>query len=350
MLQREFVAKNKGTWQGLSALLDRAKGSGLSSLSAEQLHDLGQLYRRASAHLSQARSAGFDRQLRDYLNQLAGRAYARIYAARPTRRFSLSRLFVEEIPQIFRKRAAYIAAAFAIFLVGMVGSYVAVRADERWACALATDRSVNIWRTSTETESPPGEYFARTARAAGAANFAALLATNNIQVALRAFAFGMLLGLGTVFLLLVNGAMLGTFFAVGASAGKLWFVTAVVGPHGVTELSAVFIAAAAGLLLGHAIVDPGDLFRRDALRIAARDAVKLVVGTVPMFAVAAFIEAYVSPQTEGLFAGELPRVLFGLLVGLVFWLYLFFGDTLFGSGHAVALDTPPDIRRSRVIT
>ncbi|MCD6360441.1 MAG: stage II sporulation protein M, partial [Armatimonadetes bacterium] len=105
-------------------------------------------------------------------------------------------------------------------------------------------------------------------------------------------------------------------------------LVAVVAPHGVLELSAIFICAGAGLMMGWALVAPGDRLRVDALSAAAREAVVLVVGCIPVFLTAALIEGLLSPQTSGLLRTNEPRVLFGLLTGLVLTVYLFFDHRL----------------------
>lgn len=330
MLTDQFISVNRESWARLTALLDRADRAGLSALSPAELEELARLYRRVAAHLSEARGADVDRETVGYLNRLVTRAYARIYAGSRPRRMGPGRLFAVEVPRTFRRRAAAIGVAVAVSVVAAALSYSAVRSDERWAIPLAPGDAAAGWREFAAGGERAGEYFSDTARALGGPEFSALLMSNNIRVALNAFALGVTLGLGTLYVLLVNGLMLGSFFAVGANAGRLGLFAAVVAPHGVLELSAIFIAGGAGLIIGHALVDPGDLYRRDALRLAATDAVKLVLGTVPMFIVAGIIEATISPQHVGLFADNAPRILFGVMVGAAFWLCLFFGDRLWG--------------------
>ena len=335
-----FVRANRATWQKLSELLDRVERSGLPSLGPEELNELGRLYRRVTAHLSEARTTGVDAEIVSYLNQLATRAYARIYAGSRPRRLGIGRLFAIEVPRTFRRRAAYIGVSFGLSVLVALISFSAVRSDPRWAGALLSPESAAHWDEFARGGHRAGEYFSDTAESLGGPEFASLLMSNNIRVALNAFAFGVTLGLGTLFVLITNGIMLGVFFGVGANAEELLLFASIISPHGVVELSAIFIAGGAGLVLGHSIVDPGDLFRRDALRIAAVDAVKLVLGTVPMFIVAGVIEAMISPQHQGLFGEDIPRVLFGLMMGVAFWLYLFFGDRLWGARGEGGKSTP----------
>ena len=119
--------------------------------------------------------------------------------------------------------------------------------------------------------------------------------TNNIQVGFLAFAFGITLGLGTLYILAMNGMLLGALAALFAKHGYLYQFSALILPHGFMELTAVFICGGAGILLGYSLVDPGDLSRNDSLVLGGKDAVKLVFGVIPLFVAAAAIEGFVTP-------------------------------------------------------
>jgi uncharacterized membrane protein SpoIIM required for sporulation len=332
MLDTGFVARHGAHWQRLSGLLDRAERDGLHALTPAELQELMRLYRRVTAHLAEARTSSQPLETVRYLNQLTSRAYTRVYAGSRSRHLRLGYLFAVEVPRTFRRRIRYVGVAVAISLLGAVAAFTAVQYDERWGAALTNAAASQAWREFGESKRPAGAYFSDTARSLGGPEFAGLLMSNNIQVALRAYALGVTLGLGTVYVLLMNGAMLGVFMGAGAVSGKLALFCAIIAPHGVVELSAIFIAAGAGLMLAASLVDPGDLPRREALRRAAVESVRLVLGTVPLFVVAGLTEAFISPQQTGLFETNAPRVLFGLLTGTACWLYLLFGDRLWGAG------------------
>jgi uncharacterized membrane protein SpoIIM required for sporulation len=118
---------------------------------------------------------------------------------------------------------------------------------------------------------------------------------NNFQVSFFAFSGGILLGLGTIYVLVSNGFMLGVLAAgvTSTSAGvQFW---AFVAPHGVIELPAIIISGAAGLLIGQALVDPGPYSRLDALRVAGREAAVIMLGVISFLAVAGIVEGFFSP-------------------------------------------------------
>ena len=316
-------------WERLTELVTQVQRRGLQSLRAHELDELATLYRRATTALARARTRNQDPQIINYLNQLVGRAHACVYSGGVAPRLRLGYLFGVEIPRTFRENLHYIVVAFAVTVGAAALAYVMVSLDYRWASVLMPERFAEAVETFCQSEKSPGEYFSDIAEMLGGANFSALLMSNNITVALKAFAFGATFGLLTLYVLVVNGLMLGNFLAIGAHHGRLLDLVGVVIPHGALELSAVFIAGGAGLMIGHALVAPGDMLRRDALNCAAIKAVKLAVGTIPMFIVAALIEGLLSPQYQGLFQHNGPRLVVGLLTLALLALYLFFGDRIF---------------------
>ncbi len=147
------------------------------------------------------------------------------------------------------------------------------------------------------------------------AAFSTFLIVNNTQVAILAFAAGVFFCIGTFVILAYNGMVIGAVGGVLVESGEAAFFIELVAAHGVLELSAVVIGAAAGLRMGWALVDPGLQTRREAVQAAAHAAIRMVVGTVPWFVLAGIIEAFVSRR--GLPA--LPMAVVGVIVGGVFW-------------------------------
>ncbi len=137
---------------------------------------------------------------------------------------------------------------------------------------------------------------ARQAMASLSPVLSAFIAVNNVQVAVVAFAGGMTLGLLTVYALLMNGALLGVLGAVFTQAGIPLDFWSLIVPHGSVELPAIVLAGGAGLMLARGLVFPGDLPRGAALREAAGPSVRVVLGTVPLFAIAALVEGFITPR------------------------------------------------------
>jgi uncharacterized membrane protein SpoIIM required for sporulation len=142
--------------------------------------------------------------------------------------------------------------------------------------------------------------------------------TNNIRVTFYAFALGAMLGVGTLYILAFNGASFGAVVALTYRAGFGNDLLSFVVGHGVIELSCIFIAGGAGLLIGTALLMPGDLSRGDALKSRGMEAVRLIVGCVPLLVVAGIIEGFISPQPISPFI----KIGIGVLTGIAMYSYL----------------------------
>jgi len=315
-------------WERLAELVQAVDADGLRELSADELDELARLYRRAASDLARARARRYDPSVVRYLNDLVGRAAGLVYGGRLRRRFRAGVFFLATVPRTFRAALPYMAISFLLFMgAAVVAASLAAR-EPAWADELFSPQIRMVVEEFLSDDAPSGQYFADAQASLGADQLSAAIALNNVKVALIAFSLGITFCLGTIWALISNGLMLGAFLGVGAWHDRLEDILAIVAPHGVLELSAIFICGGAGLMIGWAIIAPGDRLRADALATAARKAVTLVIGCVPMFLIAGAIEGVLSPQTSGLMQANEPRILFGVMTGLILLLYLFAGDRL----------------------
>jgi uncharacterized membrane protein SpoIIM required for sporulation len=125
-----------------------------------------------------------------------------------------------------------------------------------------------------------------------------LIATNNIRVAVLAFVLGFTFGLGTTFVLFNNGLMLGTVFGVCHNYGMADRLLTFIAPHGVLELTAIFISGGAGLLISRSLLFPGRYKRMDSLKLVSKEATGMFCGCIPLLLVAGMIEGFISPRTD----------------------------------------------------
>lgn len=308
----EFIARRRESWERLEALVERA-GAGLAGLSAEELRELGRLYRQAAADLAVARRDLPGHAVVGFLNGLVARGHGAVYresgagGAARVRAF-----FAAGFPRAFRATWPATLAAFLMFFLPALAGFAATYRDPTLAAALLPGTEFIV-----EEVQAGNEWWLRI-NAEGPAQASAEIMTNNIGVAFRAFAGGVVFGVYTLYVLVTNGLLLG--IVAGAAqrfdfAANLWgFVAA----HGVVELSVIFIAGGAGLQLGWALLRPGLLTRRAALVVAARRALILILGCVPLLVIAGLIEAFISPA-------PLPLALklaVALLSGMALALYL----------------------------
>jgi uncharacterized membrane protein SpoIIM required for sporulation len=327
---RTFVERHKPTWERLEALLQRCHSAGgVSKLSSEELCELGSLYQQAASHLALARTRNYHQETVTYLNQLMGRAHGVMHARRHGRSVRLGYFFGIEVPATFKKCLRYFIVCAGLLVAGTLIGGFATAGNPGWAEIFTTPSFRAQVESFLAETNAPGEYFSDISEAIGGPGFAGFLMTHNIKVALICFVAGISFGLGTLYLLAGNSLMLGAALGLGAYQGKLITMGAVVVPHGVIEISAILLAAAAGLRFGYSLVNPGDMLRRDALVIAAHEAVRLVAGTIPIFIVAGLIEGIISPLASGTLGSNIARYAIGGLTGATLYVYLFYGDRLF---------------------
>ncbi|HVG38111.1 MAG TPA: stage II sporulation protein M, partial [Pyrinomonadaceae bacterium] len=283
-----FIHERKRAWQRLEELLARLDRSSLRRLHREEVRELGDIYRRTASDLAIARVESRDPQLINYLNNLVIRAHGRIYRAESQGGRRVRQFFVRDFPQTFRRTWRYTALSFLLFLIFGALAFLTTWRDPEFAEVAGIDsyfREVVIknrtrwWERLNE------------ANQVGASE----ILTNNIGVTFYAFTLGPTFGLGTLYVLIFNGLMIGAVLALTYQAGYgNELVTFMVG-HGVIELSCIFMSCGAGLMLGGAILAPGDLSRADALRLRAVEAVHLIIGSALLLVVAGIIEGFVSP-------------------------------------------------------
>jgi uncharacterized membrane protein SpoIIM required for sporulation len=283
-----FIDQHKTTWQRLEELLKLLDSSSLRKLHREEVRELGRIYRRTASDLAVARAESRDPRLINYLNSLVIRAHGRIYQADAQGGSRVKEFFARDFPQTFRRTWAYTAVSFSVFLLFSVIGFVGTKADPDFSELVGVApafRELNI-ETKTHWWENLNE-----ANQVGASS----IFTHNIQVTIYTFAFGALFGVGTIFYLAYNGANIASVLALTYRAGfGNDLLTFMVG-HGVIELSCIFIAGGAGLLIGSALLMPGDLSRADALKSRGKDAVRLMMGVAVLLVFAGIIEGFISP-------------------------------------------------------
>ncbi len=284
-----FIDERKGAWQRLEDLLKLLDRSSLKRLHREEVRELGRIYRRTASDLAIARAESRDPRLVNYLNSLVIRAHGRIYRADPSEgRRRVRDFFARDFPRTFRRTWRYTALAFSACLLSGALCFLGTWHDPEFSELAGVpaywrernvDRKVRWWKEINQANQ-----IADTG-----------IATNNIQVTFNAFASGALFGVGTLYYMAVNGASIGAILALTFRAGYGRELLTFMAGHGVIELTCIFIAGGAGLLFGTALLLPGDLPRFDNLRLRGREAAYLIVGCVPLLAVAGTIEGFVSP-------------------------------------------------------
>ena len=306
-----FIDERKDNWQRLEDLLGLLRGSSLRYLTKTEVREFGELYRRAAADLAIARSETRDPKLINYLNSLVIRAHGKVYRSEGEGVSTIRRFFAKDFPQEVRRASKFSLIAFAVFMIFGSLSFALCLFDPEFGTTIglddirmAAETNVRWWETLNE------------ANQIGSSS----ILTNNIRVAFMAFAFGAFFGIGTLYILLMNGVSIGGVLGVCYRTNPAFgndLVTFMVA-HGVLELTAIFMAGGAGMMIGYALIDPGDLTRTQALKKAGARATKVVIGCACVLFVAGVIEGFLSPSA----APPAIKVATGILTGLMFFAYI----------------------------
>jgi len=308
-----FINERKNVWERLEELLRLLDRMTLRKLHREEVRELGRIYRRTASDLAIARAESRDPRLINYLNSLVIRAHGRIYRADAQGGRRIRDFFARDFPQSFRRTWRYTATAFGIFVAFSVIAFFGTRHDPDFSEFAGISP---VFREAVINNHTHWWERLNEANQIGSSQ----IFTNNIKVTFYAFALGALFGLGTAYILAFNGAMFGAILALTYHAGfgndlLLGFVIS----HGVIELSCIFIAGGAGFLIGTALLMPGDLSRADALKARGMEAVRLIVGCVPLLVIAGLIEGFISPQP----IPSAIKIGIGAITGITLYSYLF---------------------------
>jgi uncharacterized membrane protein SpoIIM required for sporulation len=287
MISTRWIEKRKPYWSRLEELVNRSKGRGVRAFEHSELQELGLLYRQAASDLATVREDATSRPLAVYLNQLLGRAHNLIYMGRRPGMSGLVRFYARTFPQVFRETFPLTALAFAITAITAIAGCAVTLHDPAFAHRvlgpqmMETIEQRKMWTESIVTVKPVA---------------AAGILTNNLIVAFSMFASGITAGVWTIYLLTINGLLLGVVGAATARAGMAAQLWSFVAAHGVLELPAIFIAGGAGLEIARGMLFPGLLPRRESLARAGGRGAQLLLGTVPMLLIAGSIEGFISPS------------------------------------------------------
>jgi uncharacterized membrane protein SpoIIM required for sporulation len=315
-----FVEDRRARWARLAALVQEAQGR-VTRLNAEETLEVGHLYRAATSDLAIAQRDFKRDAVAERLNDLVAAAHAIVYSEAPASRGRIWRVISREIPQSARASLPYTLAAFLLVLVPAIVTLVAglISPDVAASSLPQAERDELVRRV-------PGSEIPIDARPVAGP----LIIANNIYVSVVAFGGGLTLGLLTIYALVENGAMLGTIFAVLIARGVAGNLLTFILSHGFLELSAIFFSGGAGLRFAWAILHPGELYRRDAIRLAGLQAIQVMFLVAATLTVAGILEAFVSPTL-------LPvavKLAIGVTTGALLWGYVLFA----GTGRFAAYD------------
>ncbi len=325
----EFISERKEEWDRLESITRKMGPAGNRGLSREELWDLGRLYSAAVSDLSALRSSelGSDpnNEIIKYLNYQVAYVHGMIYRAPRLSWGILKNFLISGFPHAFRESISYIfTAALVLIMAGLTGFFLSLNEPAVIELLvpesmIATVEKGDVWFKHVYTVAPMAS---------------SQLMTHNISVTFLIFASGIIFGIVTLFLLALNGLLIGAVAALCANHGLSLDFWSFLLPHGSLELTAIFIAGGAGLIIGRSIIDPGPYRRSEFLALRSKLAVKLILGCIPLLIMAGVIEAFVSPSP----LPPLMKIITGII--LFFSVLSFFILSGRGSGKRLKSEFP----------
>ena len=281
-----FIKKNIEKWKGYQYE------------SSTDPDEMAQEFTELVNDLGYARTYYPQSKVTQYLNGLASKIYLGIYKNKREDRSRLITFWTTELPLVVRRHHRPLLYSFLIFTVFALMAAFSSAQDQAFVRGVLGDDYVEMTESNIENGDPFGIYKSR-----DRLTMFLSIALNNIKVSFMVFLGGFFASIGTVWLLFENGMMLGSFQTFFFMKNLGWQSVLVVWIHGTLEISAIIIAGGAGIVLGNSLLFPKTFTRIESLKKGARDGMKLMIGLVPVFIAAAFLEGFITRYST------MPRVL-----------------------------------------
>ena len=309
MREAAFAKQNKDKWLKFESVLKKNVSIGPDELSA--------LYVEVTDHLSYAQTFYPGSNTLKYLNGLSVLAHQKIYKSKRESRTRFITFYTKEFPLFISQYHKQLLFSFCVFLLfAIIGAFSAAT-DGDFVRLIMGDGYVNMTLSNIEKGDPMAVY-----KQMGSLDMFLGITINNIKVALMAFAFGCLLSIGTVYILMQNAIMLGSFQYFFYEKGLLWESARTIWIHGTIEIAVIIIAGCAGIVMGNSILFPGTYTRLQSFVRGAKDGLKILLSTIPFFIIAGFLEGFVTRHTQ--MPDWLALIIIGISLFLILYYYVFY--------------------------
>lgn len=308
MTEDQFLSKHTNTWYELESYCKLIDSKGIKGLSTSDIRRFLSLFKLTSHHLAYAKTHYTGSQTIHYLNSIVTKCNAYVYTTPKPNLLTYFSSLLEGYNKLLRKYKAFILFSFGMFLLGSLISFILVMHSPELA-KLFTEPDIVDSISENGTSGSAGDW-----------NYplmSSYIMVNNISVSIKAFVFGITLGLGTAYILFINGLTLGSLTALFYLYGDPAYYWSLILPHGVTELTAIFISGAAGFIIAESFLLPGKLSRKDSVISGTHHAIELMGGVVFLLVIAGLIEGFFTPLPISVIA----KLLFALLTAILLCLY-----------------------------
>lgn len=313
MKEAIFIRQNKEKWRGYETVLQHPQKQSPDIL-ADVYIDITNDLSFAASHYPQSKITG-------YLNGVSSKLHQFIHKKKKTRYSRIITFWTHEIPEIMYHSRKELLYSFLIFTItAFIGAFSAAN-DDGFVRLILGDRYVDMTLENINKNDPMAVY-----KSMQPGGMFVNITINNIRVSFVVFIYGIFTSLASGYVLLRNGIMLGAFQYFFYEQGLLGESALAVWTHGTLEISAIIVAGAAGITMGNGWLFPKTHTRLESFRRSAAKGGKIVLGTVPIFIIAGFLESYVTRHTEFPWGLRLSFIL--VSVGFVVMYYVVFPHLL----------------------
>jgi uncharacterized membrane protein SpoIIM required for sporulation len=284
--EEQFIKINSNIWRELEELSAIINKKGVKALPSKDVKSFLHVFRQCSHHLAYARTHYPQSNVVNYLNSLVGKCHNHVYSVQRLSLRDLFKYISHGFPKLLKDTKWFVVGSFGFFALGFIVSLLMVFYNTGNAAIFLPDSFLQASSGGGQATGPSNWNYPL---------ISSQIMVNNISVCLRSFVFGITLGLGTIYVLFYNGAMLGALTALMYMKGDVLHYWSLILPHGVIELTAIFISGAAGLIIAKSMLIPGEYSRKHSLIHGTKKAVSLLLGIVIMLIIAGIIEGFFTP-------------------------------------------------------
>jgi uncharacterized membrane protein SpoIIM required for sporulation len=307
---KQFVKMHREEWKQLEQLVT-TMGKRRNTISGATITQYHRLYQKAAQNLSYSQTYFPNDEVTHYLNGLVSKSHNLLYRDQVSSFKQIRHFFSTKFIGLLVEQWQFVLVAMILFTIGGLGSFLSVVNEPQHIYSILP---------AEMAQGVDPEQLGSGDAAVDSALMSTSIMTNNIKVAILAFAGGITFGLLTVYLLIYNGIIVGALAGLFWHHGKSFDFWAYIVPHGLIELTAIFIAGGAGLLMGYKLFVPGQYSRAYQLKEQAKRSVQLLLGTIPLFVIAGVIEGFITPADISLEAKYL--VAFLTIIGLIVYVVI----------------------------
>lgn len=308
MRESHFIDQNKEKWHEFEKILQD---------NQNDPEKISNLFVQVTEDLSYARTFYPHRTVRYYLNHLSRKVFGKIYRNKVFSIKGFWQFWTDELPYLLYDSRKQLRLSLFIFILAMALGVLSSARDSSFMSLILGEEYISMTVENIGKGDPMAVY-----KKSPGSDMFLYITWNNIKVAFNVFVFGLLAGIGSVYILIYNALMLGAFQYFFHEYGVLSDALITIWQHGTLEISSIIIAGAAGLTLGRGLVFPGTYTRIEAFRLSAYRGMKILMGTIPLFIMAGFIESFITRQTDAPIALRISVIIASLAFIIFYFVWL----------------------------